>query len=109
VGVIVLLAGVSNDVTGWVLLALCVALVNAGSGATALYVLLVTVGYVLFLVDAIRPVFLWILRPTGSIHHRPSLSVVAFTVSMTLASAFFTSIVGIHPFFVCPHHGGVYD
>jgi len=44
VGVIVLSAGVSNDVTGWVLLALCVALVNAGSGATALYVLLVAVG-----------------------------------------------------------------
>jgi Kef-type K+ transport system membrane component KefB len=38
VGVIVLSAGVSNDVVGWILLALCVALVNAGSGITALWV-----------------------------------------------------------------------
>jgi Kef-type K+ transport system membrane component KefB len=38
VGVIVLSAGVSNDVVGWILLALCVALVNAGSGLTALWV-----------------------------------------------------------------------
>lgn len=40
VGIIVLSAGVGNDVVGWILLALCVALVNAGSGLTALYVLL---------------------------------------------------------------------
>ena len=38
VGIIVLSAGVSNDVVGWILLALCVALVNAGSGISALYV-----------------------------------------------------------------------
>jgi Kef-type K+ transport system membrane component KefB len=113
VGVIVLAAGVGNDVTGWVLLALCVALVNAGSGLTALYVLLVAVGYVLFLVYAIRPSFLWILRRTGSIQNGPTQSVVALTVLMTLASAFFTGIIGIHPIFgafliglICPHDGG---
>lgn len=38
VGVIVLSAGVIKDVIGWVLLALCVALINAGSGTTAIYV-----------------------------------------------------------------------
>jgi len=113
VGVIVLAAGVGNDVTGWVLLALCVALVNAGSGITALYVLLVSVAYVLFLVYAVRPAFLWILRRTGSIQNGPTQSVVALTVLMTLASAFFTGIIGIHPIFgafliglICPHDGG---
>lgn len=113
VGVILLAAGVGNDVTGWVLLALCVALVNAGSGITALYVLLVAVAYVLFLVYAVRPAFLWILRRTGSIQNGPTQSVVALTVLMTLASAFFTGIIGIHPIFgafliglICPHDGG---
>jgi len=53
VGIVVLSAGVGNDVVGWILLALCVALVNAGSGITALYVLLTCVAYVLFLVFAI--------------------------------------------------------
>jgi len=62
VGIIVLSAGVGNDVVGWILLALCVALVNAGSGLTALYVLLTCVAFALFLTFAVRPVFLWILR-----------------------------------------------
>ena len=113
VGVVVLSAGVGNDVTGWILLALCVALVNAGSGITALYVLLTCVGYVLFLVYVIRPAFLFILKRTGSLQNGPTQSVVALTVLMTLTSAFFTGIIGVHPIFgafliglICPHDGG---
>jgi hypothetical protein len=113
VGMIVLSVGVGNDAAGWALLALCVALVNAGSRTTALYVLLVAVGYVLFLVGAVRPALLWILRRTGSIQDGPTQSAVALTVLMTLASAFFTGIIGIHPIFgavlvglICPHDGG---
>lgn len=113
VGVVVLSAGVGNDVTGWILLALCVALVNAGSGITALYVLLTCVGYVLFLVYIIRPAFLFILKRTGSLQNGPTQSVVALTILMTLASAFFTGIIGVHPIFgafliglICPHDGG---
>ena len=49
VGIIVLAAGVGNDVVGWILLALCVALVNAGSGLTALWILLTALAYILFL------------------------------------------------------------
>jgi Kef-type K+ transport system membrane component KefB len=113
VGVVTLAAGVGNDVTGWVLLALCVALVNAGTGLTALWVLLVCVGYVLFLVYAVRPCFLWLLIRTGSIRNGPTQSVVGITLLMVLASAFFTSVIGIHPIFggflvglICPHDGG---
>ena len=113
VGVIVLSAGVGNDVTGWILLALCVALVNAGSGLTALYVFLTCIAYVLFLVFAIRPGFMCILRRTGSLQNGPTQSVVAMTVLMALTSAFFTGIIGIHPIFgaflvglICPHDGG---
>ena len=106
-------AGVGNDVVGWVLLALCVALVNAGTGLTALYVLLVAVGYTLFLAFAIRPVFMWILRKTGSTQNGPTQSVVALTLLLVLTSAFFTDIIGIHAIFgafmvglICPHEGG---
>ncbi|KAJ6093605.1 hypothetical protein N7486_008894 [Penicillium sp. IBT 16267x] len=49
VGVMLLSAGVGNDVVGWILQALCVALVNAGSRITALYVLLVAAAYLPFL------------------------------------------------------------
>src|SRR5689334_585596 len=44
VGVTVLAAGVGNDVIGWILLALCVSLVNQANGLAALYALLCCVG-----------------------------------------------------------------
>ncbi|KAJ5280659.1 hypothetical protein N7478_006031 [Penicillium angulare] len=113
VGVIVLSAGVGNDVVGWILLALCVALVNANSGITALYVLLVAVAYVLFLTFIFRPLFIRFLERTGSIQKGPSQSVVMMTLLIALASAFFTQVIGIHAIFggfvvglMCPHEGG---
>jgi hypothetical protein len=113
VGVIVLSAGVGNDVVGWILLALCVALVNSGTGLTALYVLLTAVGYCLFLAYAIRPAFMWILKRSGSLQNGPSQSIVALTLLLVLASSFFTSAIGIHAIFgafmiglICPHEGG---
>lgn len=113
VGIIVLSAGVGNDVVGWVLLALCVALVNAGSGLTALWVLLVCVGFALFLGFVVRPAFMWLLWRTRSIQDGPSQGIVALTLLIALTSAFFTGIIGVHPIFgafmaglICPHEGG---
>ncbi|QSZ29739.1 hypothetical protein DSL72_004256 [Monilinia vaccinii-corymbosi] len=113
VGVTVLAAGVGNDVTGWILLALCVALVNNGSGLAALWVLLVCVGWCLFLVYAVRPAFRYILRRNGSLENGPSQSMVALTVLLVLASSWFTGVIGVHAIFgaflaglICPHEGG---
>lgn len=113
VGVITLSAGVSNDVVGWILLALCVALVNAGSGLTALWVLLTCVGYALFLFLAVRPVFMWTLHRNHALTDGPSQSIIALTLLIALTSAFFTGVIGVHPIFgafmaglMCPHEGG---
>jgi Kef-type K+ transport system membrane component KefB len=113
VGIIVLSAGVSNDVIGWILLALCVALVNAGSGLTALWILLVCLGYALFLGFAVRPAFMWILRKTRALQDGPSQGIVCLTLMIALTSAFFTGVIGVHPIFgafmaglICPHEGG---
>lgn len=113
VGVTVLAAGIGNDVTGWVLLALCVALVNNSSGLAALWALLCAVGWTLFLVFAVRPAFRWILQRTGSLQQGPTQAMVALTMLMTLISAWFTGIIGIHPIFgaflvglICPHDSG---
>lgn len=113
VGVVVLSAGVGNDVVGWILLALCVALVNASTGLTALYVLLTCVAYVLALVYAVRPSFIWFLKRNRSFQNGPSQTVVALVILLTLTSAFFTGIIGVHPIFgaflvglICPHDGG---
>ena len=50
---------------------------------------------------------------SGSLHNGPTQSVVALTVLMVFASAFFTGIIGVHPIFgaflmglICPHEGG---
>ncbi|KAK5171793.1 uncharacterized protein LTR77_003429 [Saxophila tyrrhenica] len=113
VGVIVLSAGVGNDVIGWILLALCVALVNAGSGLTALWVLLTCLGYALFLAFAVRPAFVWVLQRTRALQDGPSQGVIALTLLLALGSAFFTGVIGVHPIFgafmmglICPHQGG---
>ncbi|TDZ15834.1 K(+)/H(+) antiporter 1 [Colletotrichum orbiculare MAFF 240422] len=113
VGVIVLTSGIANDVVGWVLLALCVTLVNSGAGTTAVWILLVSIGFALFLAFAVRPAFMWVLRRTKSLENGPTQGVVALTLIMVLASAFFTSIIGVHSIFgafmvglMCPHEGG---
>lgn len=72
VGVVVLSAGVANDLVGWTLLALSVALVNAASGLTALWILFTCVGWALFLLFPMRRVFLWLARRTGSIDNGPT-------------------------------------
>ncbi|KAK4159101.1 putative transporter [Cladorrhinum sp. PSN259] len=113
VGVTTLAAGIGNDVTGWVLLALCVALVNNASGLSALWALLCCIGWTLFLVFLVKPAFMWLLKRTGSLHNGPTQGMVALTILLTLASSWFTGIIGVHPIFgaflvglICPHDGG---
>ncbi|KAF3761285.1 hypothetical protein M406DRAFT_216239, partial [Cryphonectria parasitica EP155] len=113
VGVTVLAAGIGNDVTGWILLALCVALVNNATGLAALWALLCVVGWALFLCYAVRPCFIWCLRRTGSLEKGPTQGMVALTLGIALVSAWFTGIIGVHPIFgaflaglICPHEAG---
>lgn len=100
VGVLVLSAGIGNDVTGWILLALTVALVNASTGLTAFYVLLTGIAYTLFLLIPGRWAFRWLARKSGSLEKgEPSAFMMTVTLILVLISAFFTDIIGIHPIF----------
>jgi Kef-type K+ transport system membrane component KefB len=100
VGVLVLSAGIANDVTGWILLALTVALVNASSGITAFYVLLCGAGYTLFLLIPVRWAFRWLARKTGCLEKgEPTAFMMTVILVLVLISAFFTDIIGIHPIF----------
>ncbi|KAG6917302.1 hypothetical protein DXG01_003143 [Tephrocybe rancida] len=54
VGVSVLSAGVANDIVGWVFLAVSIAILKAGSGATAMYVILGCAGWTLFLLFPVK-------------------------------------------------------
>ncbi|KAI0375958.1 hypothetical protein BV20DRAFT_960038 [Pilatotrama ljubarskyi] len=114
VGVVVLSAGVGNDVVGWVLLALAVALINASSGLTALWVLLTGMGFVLFMCMPVRWAYRWIAKKSGSLEAgNPSAMMMTITVVLVLISGFFTDIIGIHAIFggflaglVIPHDNG---
>lgn len=98
VGVTVLAAGIGNDVTGWILLALCVALVNNANGLAALWALLCTIGWALFLVFAVRPAFMWCLRRTGSLQNGPTQGMVSLTLLIVLFSSWFTGTLPCRPF-----------
>ena len=55
-----------DSLVGWVLLALSVALVNAGSGLMALYILLICVGWTILLFFPVKMALKWLARKTGS-------------------------------------------
>lgn len=95
VGIVVLSAGVGNDIIGWTLLALSVALVNAGSGLMALWILLTCVGWTLFLLFIVKRVLYWIARRTGSIRDGPTMFFMTVTMLLLFGSAFFTDVIGV--------------
>ncbi|KAI8981158.1 Sodium/hydrogen exchanger family-domain-containing protein [Trametes punicea] len=114
VGIVVLSAGVGNDIIGWTLLALAVALVNAGSGLMALWTLLVCVGWALFLIFVMKRVLHWLARRTGSTRDGPTMFFMTVTMLLLFGSAFFTDIIGVHAIFgafivgvIVPREGGL--
>lgn len=95
VGVITLSAGVGNDVVGWILLALTVALVNATTGLTALYVLLACVGFILFILFPVKWAYRALARFDGSLDRgEPTTFMMTVTLLLVFISAFFTDIIG---------------
>ncbi|KAJ6581623.1 Sodium/hydrogen exchanger family-domain-containing protein [Mycena capillaripes] len=114
VGIVVLSAGVANDIIGWTLLALSVALVNAGSGLTALWILMVCVGWTLFLFFPVKLALRWLALKTGSIENGPSMFFMTITILLVFGSAFFTDVIGVHAIFgafiaglIVPREGGL--
>jgi Kef-type K+ transport system membrane component KefB len=99
---------------GWILLALTVALVNAGSGLTALWVLLTAIGYVIFLLYPVKRGYVWLCRRTGSLENgTPTTTMMTITLVIVFVSAFFTDVIGIHAIFggflaglIVPHDNG---
>jgi Kef-type K+ transport system membrane component KefB len=104
VGIVVLSAGVGNDIIGWTLLALSVALVNAGSGLTALWILLACIGWSIFMLFIVRRVLFWIARSTRSIENGPTILFMTFTILVLFGSAFFTDVIGVHAVFGIVSH-----
>lgn len=86
--------------SGWVLLALAVALVNASSGIIILYIILTAIGWVVALWFIGRPVLVWLCRATGSYgENGPTLTMTTAVLFLVLTSAWVTDRIGIHAIF----------
>lgn len=101
VGTIVLSAGIINDLTGWILLALVVTLANAESGVNTVYILLLTFGWFLTLLFPVRKVLnLYLRKFTNELSTGlPSQLLMVVIIALVFVSAFFTDIIGVHPIF----------
>jgi Kef-type K+ transport system membrane component KefB len=99
VGICVLSAGVCNDIVGWTLLALAVALVNASSGLTALWVIMCTIAWALFLLFPIRIGLHWLARRMNSLDGNPNFLLMTVIMMLVLCSSFFTDVIGVHAIF----------
>ncbi|RKP08247.1 Sodium/hydrogen exchanger family-domain-containing protein, partial [Thamnocephalis sphaerospora] len=114
VGSITISAAAVDDAVSWCLLALVIAIINAGAPINTVYILLVGIGYVLFLILVVRPLFVrYFLKRFYNPEIGPSQLVVTAVTLMVFVSAFFTDALGIHAIFggfvigvIMPHEGG---
>ncbi|KAI8851604.1 Sodium/hydrogen exchanger family-domain-containing protein [Chytridium lagenaria] len=107
VGISVISAAAVDDAFGWMALALVIALIQATSPLTGLYIFLTVFAFAAFMFLVVRPAlarlhkYLLALRNQNANRDEVSLSqpmvLVAFLI--TFAAAFFTSAVGIHAIF----------
>ncbi|CEP09315.1 hypothetical protein [Parasitella parasitica] len=99
VGAITMASGLINDCTAWVLLALVVALLNSSGGIEALYVFLTAVGFTLFVIFIVGPLYRRLCLYTNSYENGPSPLLMTVTLMIVLLSAFVTDIIGVHAIF----------
>lgn len=101
IGTIVLAAGIINDLTGWILLALVVTLANSSSGVNTVYILLLTLAWALFLAYPVRFALKFYYRrfTNDLVTGEPSHLLMVLLISLVFTSAFYTDIIGVHPIF----------
>jgi Kef-type K+ transport system membrane component KefB len=97
-GTISLASAATIDITAWCLLAVVIAIVQAGSIMSAVYNLLLAGSYIVVMFLVIRP----FLRMVGQIYHNEEVitgTLVAFIFFILLTSAFLTDMLGLHILF----------
>lgn len=100
VGTIVLAAGITNDLLGWILLALSVTLANAAKPVQVVYILLLTFGWFLLLVFPVRLALRWwMARFTHDLERGPLPVLICVILLMVFVLSFYTDIIGVHPIF----------
>lgn len=97
-GTMVITCAATDDVTAWCMLAAVIAIVKAGSVVSSLYVIAMSIAYVLFMLLAVRP----FLRRIGDLHATAGTlgkNIVAVFFVTLLLSSYITEVIGIHALF----------
>lgn len=97
-GTIVITCAAADDITAWCILAVVIAIVKAGSFGSALYTVLLALGYVFLMVNVVRP----FLKRIGDLYassEKLSKPIVAIFFLTLVISSYLTEIIGIHALF----------
>lgn len=97
-GTISLASAANGDITAWCLLAVVVAIAQAGSMLSAIYNIGFSFIYLLLMFAVVRP----FLRMIGHIYHNKEVvdkGLVAFMFLLLIVSSYLTEILGLHALF----------
>jgi Kef-type K+ transport system membrane component KefB len=97
-GAIVITCAAADDITAWCLLAVVIAIVKAGAFDSALYVIGLSILYVLIMLFIVKP----FLKKVGDLYSKSenlSKPVVAIFFLTLILSSYVTNIIGIHALF----------
>lgn len=97
-GAIVITCAAADDITAWCLLAVVIAIVKAGTFDSALYIIGLSVLYVLIMLFIVKP----FLKKVGDLYSKSenlSKPVVAIFFLTLILSSYATNIIGIHALF----------
>lgn len=97
-GMMVITCAATDDITAWCILAAVIAIVKAGEFMSAIYTIILSLGYVLLMLQVVKPM----LKRIGDHYaYREGLTkpVVALFFVMLLVSSYLTEVIGIHALF----------
>lgn len=97
-GTIVITCAAADDITAWCILAAVIAVVKAGSVLSAVYTILMALGYVLIMLKIVQP---FLKRVGDKYSNKESFSkpVVAIFFITLLLSSYASEVIGIHALF----------
>jgi Kef-type K+ transport system membrane component KefB len=97
-GMIVITCAAADDITAWCILATVIAIVKAGAAGSAIFTIILALGYVFIMLRVVQP----FLKKVGDIYsNKEGLSkpIVAIFIMTLIVSAYVAEIIGIHALF----------
>ncbi|MDM1038083.1 cation:proton antiporter [Myroides odoratimimus] len=97
-GTIVITCAAADDITAWCLLAAVIAIVQAGSFASSLYIMALAIIYVIVMLKLVKPFLARIAKyqPTSNMFSKGTVAIFLLTL---IISSYCTEVIGIHALF----------